>query len=104
MDDMASFRQQMHKNSLAHGGTETPAATAAAPKLAEKDEARVKKILAEAEALGLAAKDDEVIRVLFELFLPEAKTTEGKDRALKMSIAIAKRLRARFEIVAKPQV
>lgn len=103
MDDMASFRQQMHKNSLAHGGTETPAATAA-PKLAEKDEARVKKILAEAEALGLAAKDDEVIRVLFELFLPEAKTTEGKDRALKMSIAIAKRLRARFEIAAKPQV
>lgn len=90
MSDMERFRQQLFQNAAIHGG-----AGSAVPQT-KADEPST--ILESAIKRGAVDKDDELVTGLFAFFTPEARTTEGRERALKMSVAVAKFIRSRFEV------
>src|SRR5690349_18618633 len=100
VDGMEGCRAQMLKNAQAHGGladntglgrTMTPESLKAANKGIEDDE-KLKAILAEAESRSLVKRDDPVLKELVTLFFGDAKTQEGRERALRMACGIVSRL------------
>lgn len=92
MSDMSGFREKMFQNAMVHGGAGNMAAPVGKPADAPS------KVFEAAVQKGAVDKDDDLVAGLFELFTPEARTTEGRERALKMATAIAKFIRTRFEV------
>lgn len=108
VDGMEGWRAQLFKNSQVHGGiadsglgkTMTPESLKASQKGIEDDE-KLKVILAEAEQRGLVKRDDPLLKELVVLFFGDAKTPDGRERAVRMACGIVSRIRQRFDVTEK---
>lgn len=109
MPDNNYYRDMMFKNASVHGAasadnglgkTLTPEGLKASQKTLAED-SKLQVILAEAVQKGLIGKDDAVLRELVVLFFGDAKTNDGRERALRMAVGIVYRLRQKFEITEK---
>lgn len=98
MDNMEYFRQQMFQNASVHGGVQTKP-EAAPVETADTVDEKMKKALIVIGISDPAIGADPIMRMLFEMFLPQAKTDDGRAKAAALAVSISKKLREKFTIV-----
>ena len=107
--NMDFYRDQIFRSASVHGAasadnglgkTLTPEGLKASQKTLDED-AELQAVLAEAVQKGLVSRDDALLRELVVLFFGDAKTNDGRKRALRMAVGIVHRLRQKFEITEK---
>ena len=102
---MDHFRAQLMQNASIHGGV--PQQAMLSQKSIEKTEkdiennARLKKIVDDSIQSGIIKADDELAKYLQTLFVAQAETLDGKERALRMAIFTASKINNKFKIESK---
>lgn len=112
-DNMAFFREQMFKSASVTGGgtgnqggsplggnTLTPDGLKKAQQT-ESDLKRYESILAEAEKRGLVTKDDPLLKSVVSLFFLDAKTPDGRQRAVRLAVSVVHAIRKQFDVQPK---
>ncbi len=104
MPSEADYRNAMFSASQAHGAMSQEGLTKESIAQTEKDikaNERLQAIIKEADERKIVLKDDPLFMTLLMFFMPQAKTNEGKERALRMAIATTQKINKEFTVQKK---
>jgi hypothetical protein len=102
--NMDAFRAQLMQAASIHGGMAPQMLTQKSIDKTEKDianNARLNKIVEDAVRAGSVKADDELFKFLKNLFVVQAETLEGQERALRMAIYTTLKINQAFKTEKK---
>jgi hypothetical protein len=99
--NMDAFRAQLMQAASIHGGIAPQMLTQKSIDKTEKDiasNAHLNKIIDDAIKAGSVKADDELFKFLKNLFIVQAETLDGQERALKMAIYTTFKINQEFKV------
>lgn len=104
MPSNADYMNALFQAAQTHGGVQSQGLTQDSIKKTEdeiKSNDKIQALIKEADTRKLISKDDPLFNTLLTLFLSQAKTTEGKERALRLVIVTTQKLNGEFTFQKK---
>lgn len=102
--NMDAYRAQIMQSASIHGGIAPQMLTQKSIEKTEKAitaNAKLNQIVEDAIKVGSVKADDDLFKFLKNLFIIQAETQEGQERALKMAIYTAFKINQTFKVEKK---
>jgi hypothetical protein len=99
--NMDHFRAQIMQAASIHGGMGQQMLTQKSIDKTEKDianNAKLNGVVDEAVKTGIVKADDDLFKFLKALFMAQAETLDGKERALRMAIYTVSKINKEFKV------